>query len=319
MAHGVISSLVPALHLTGTFQDWSEGEERLKQSRRNFYDEPLRVNLWPAMWFLQEISNGPRTGGGIVLIAVLTKNRFLMKAIATRSVQSGDLAARHFETTVDLIRHMLHREAIDLVVVDADTHLDAIGRLSTWKESQGRKDFAILVIGQLLRPEFIARALELGGDDFVTGTFDIDEFAVRAARCHSRLNTSAAQAFRVELANYVLDKHLQRVTLDGTTLLLSPQEFELAWLFFSHPGVLISRLRIAAVIWQSNAMQNDSALGKQIHRLRGKLRIGKDGPVVLRAVYLSGYRLEVVDNGWTARDVQVSTIADCLPTCKYHC
>jgi DNA-binding response OmpR family regulator len=216
-----------------------------------------------------------------------------MKAIASRSVQSGDPAARHFETVVDLIRHMLHREAIDLVVVDADTHLEAIARLSAWKASQGREDFAILVVGQLLRPEFIARALELGGDDIVTGAFDIDEFAVRAARCLARLNTSAAEAFRVELARYVLDKHLQRVTLDGAMLLLTAKEFELAWLFFSHPGVLISRPRIAAEIGQTNAIDNGAALGKQIHRLRGKLRMEKGGPVALRAVYLSGYRLEV--------------------------
>jgi DNA-binding response OmpR family regulator len=219
-----------------------------------------------------------------------------MKAIAERSVQSGDPAVRHFETAVDLIRHMLHREAIDLVVVDADTHLDAVARLSAWKASQGREDFSILVVGQLLRPELMARALELGGDDIVEGAFDIDEFAVRAARCLERLNASVAHAFRFELAGYILDKHTQRVTLDGVTLPLSAHEFELAWLFFSSPGVLISRPRITAEVWRTSAADIGSALGKQMHRLRAKLRIEKGGTVALRAVYSSGYRLDVADD-----------------------
>ncbi|MFM0735985.1 winged helix-turn-helix domain-containing protein [Paraburkholderia xenovorans] len=241
-----------------------------------------------------------------------------MKAIAARLVQSGEPAARHFETTVDLTRHMLHREAIDLVVVDADTHLDAIARLSAWKTSQGRKDFAILVVAQLLRPEFMARALELGGDDIVAGAFDIDEFVARAARCLARLNATATQTFRIELAGYALDRRTQRVTLDGLTLLLTAQEFELAWLFFSSPGVLISRPRLAAEIWQASAADIGYALGKQIHKLRGKLRLEKGGAVALRAVYSSGYRLEVSGDDRSDRPSAELTFTSFLPTGTYR-
>ncbi len=242
---------------------------------------------------LHELTGDPQTGGSVVLVAVLSKNRNLMTTFVAQSTKIGGFNARQFVTTVDLIRHMLYREAIDLVVVDADTHLDAIARLSAWKASQRRKDFAILVVAPLLRPDVMARALELGGDDIIAGTFDINEFATRAARCLARLNSRTTQVFRIERGGYVLDRCSQCVMLDGVTLLLTAQEFKLAWLFFSAPGVLISRPRIAAEVWHAPLADVGYELSKRIHKLRRKLRFEKGGAIGLRAMYSTGYRLEV--------------------------
>ncbi len=248
-----------------------------------------------------------------MLAAVLTKNRKLMTAIAARSAHCGGAAARQFDTVVDLIRHMLHSEAIDLVVVDADTHLDAVARLSAWKASQGREDFAVLVVAQLLRPERMAHALESGCDDIVAGAFNIDEFDARAARCLARLGAGATRTLRLEIAGYVLDRHTQSVTLDGASLPLNEQDFKLAWLFFLNPGVLIGRPRIAAEIGQASVADIGATLGKLMHRLRARLKIEKGGAVGLRAVYSAGYRLEVDDGDHRSRCRQRSSLPYAIP------
>jgi DNA-binding response OmpR family regulator len=247
-----------------------------------------------------------------VRAAVLTRSRFLVGAIANVSVHAGHPAARQFDSVVDVIRHMLLREAIDIVVVDADTHLDAIARLSAWRASQGRKDFAILAVGQMLRPEQMARALDLGSDDVVSGAFKTGEFVERAARCLARLDTSGNNDSRLELAGYILDRTTRSITLRDAPLQLRDHEFELSWLFFSNPGVLISRPRIATEIWHKSAAEIGSGLGKQIHRLRGKLKIEREGPIALRAVYSSGYRLEISDDNADEGSVKA------LPAASQH-
>jgi DNA-binding response OmpR family regulator len=247
-----------------------------------------------------------------VLAAVLSNNRLLTESISNALQQSGNPLARCFESPVDLIRHMLHREAIDVVVIDADTHIGAVARLSAWRSSQGRKDFAILSITQTLQPEVMSRALELGSDDVVAGVFNRNEFVGRASRCLVRLAANARQMRRIELGGYVLEKDNRRVMLNDVVLPLREHEFGLSWLFFSNPGILISRPRIAAEVWNKSVAEIGNALGKHIHKLRSRLQIGAASPVALRAVYSSGYRLEVVEDTSGAAANQRSSVSTCF-------
>lgn len=223
---------------------------------------------------------------------MLTKSETVKDMISAFATLEDDCQPLHFELRTDLIRHLSSRAAIDVVIVDADEDLDAVGRLASWRACHARTDFAILVIGQFLLPTAMARAFEMGGDDIVVGPFNVGELYARAARCASRLKSQGQDTTQIELGDYVLDQWSQRVTFRGKDVKLTAREFSIAWLFFSSPGALLSRPRIALEIWGQGADQVGRALEQHIYKLRRKLCLTEGESIELKAVYSAGYRLE---------------------------
>lgn len=232
-----------------------------------------------------------------MILAMLTRSETVKDMISGFATLGESCQPLHFELRTDLIRHLSSRQAIDVVIIDADEDLDAVGRLASWRACHARTDFAILVIGQFLRPEAMARAFEMGGDDIVVGPFNVGELYARAARCASRLKSHGQDNTQIELGDYVLDQWSQRVTFRGRDVKLTAREFSIAWLFFSSPGALLSRPRIALEIWGQDADQVGRALEQHIYKLRRKLGLNGGESIELKAVYSAGYRLECAATG----------------------
>lgn len=229
-----------------------------------------------------------------MLIALLTKNPVVQEMTEGFAAMEERCDPLHFHSRTDLIRHLASRAAIDVVIVDADMDLDAVGRIASWRACHARTDFSILVIGQFLQPTAMARAFEMGGDDIAVGPFSVAELYARAARCMARLKTHAQDTTYIELGDYTLDQRSQRATYRGVDARLTAREFAIAWLFFSSPGSLLSRPRIAVEIWGQAADQVGRALEQHIYKLRRKLSLAGSGSAELKAVYASGYRLETM-------------------------
>ena len=229
-----------------------------------------------------------------MLIAVLTRRPAVMAVVSEVAALHADCDVIRFENRLDLIRHLLGRSAVDLVMVDTSTDLDAVSRLSAWRMCHGRSDFAIMVIAHVLPPVETARIFAAGCDDMLLSGFNANELYARACRCVARV-TQQDETF-VELGSYTLDKQAQRVTLDGEEVALTAREFAIAWLFFLNPGVLLSKARIAADVWGSDEVS--ATLGRQIHSLRRKLGLEEGGTMALKAVYSEGYRLEALAPKW---------------------
>ncbi|MGI4858356.1 MAG: response regulator transcription factor [Janthinobacterium lividum] len=223
---------------------------------------------------------------------MLTKNETVRNSISEFVEGEADCHPLFFEQRTDLIRHLTSRTAIDVVVIDADQDLEAVGRIASWRACHARSDFKILVLGQFLSAEAMARAFEMGGDDIVVGHFNVGEVYARAARCVTQLRGQRRETMRIELGDYVMDQLSQRVTHRGEYIKLTAREFAIAWLFFSNPGALLSRPRIAMEIWGQASDQVGRALEQHVYKLRRKLSLLGDTSIELKAVYAAGYRLE---------------------------
>jgi len=232
-----------------------------------------------------------------VIFALLTKNETVRSSISEFVEGEADCQPLYFDLRTDLIRHLTSRAAIDVVVIDADHDLEAVGRIASWRSCHTRSDFKILVLGQFLSGEAMARAFEMGGDDIVVGHFNVGEVYARATRLYTQLRSQKCETTHIELGDYVLDQWSQRVSYRGETIKLTAREFAIAWLFFSSPGALLSRPRIAMEIWGQASDQVGRALEQHIYKLRGKLSLLSNGSVELKAVYAAGYRLEPALSG----------------------
>jgi DNA-binding response OmpR family regulator len=232
-----------------------------------------------------------------VIFALLTKNEAVRHSISEFVDREADCQPLYFGLRTDLIRHLTSRAAIDVVVIDADQDLEAVGRIASWRSCHARSDFKILVLGQFLSAEAMARAFEMGGDDIVVGHFNVGEVYARAARCYTQLRSQKHETTHIELGDYVLDQWSQRASYRGETIKLTAREFAIAWLFFSHPGALLSRPRIAMEIWGQASDQVGRALEQHVYKLRRKLSLFGNDSVELKAVYAAGYRLESAPSG----------------------
>ena len=210
-------------------------------------------------------------------------------AVATEAAASyPDCKVVRFEHRLDLIRHLLSREAVDLVVIDTETDHEAVSRLAAWRACHGRRDFAVMLIAQALPIAELTRLFAVGCDDLLVGAFNAHELYARATHCVRRA-TQRRETF-IELGGYTLDKDAMRVTAGGQEVSLTAREFSMAWLFFLNPGVLLTRPRITAEVWGRTEISR--TLARQIHNLRQKMALDEGGTMALKAVYSEGYRLE---------------------------
>ena len=93
--------------------------------------------------------------------------------------------------------------------------------------------------------------LALGGDDYVTKPFSLDEVLERI-RAVLRRTGRAAPATRVRVAGLELDEDSYEVRRDGILIALTPTEFRLLRFLMLNAGRVLSRGQILDHVWGHN-------------------------------------------------------------------
>ncbi|CAB3772189.1 response regulator transcription factor [Paraburkholderia humisilvae] len=229
-----------------------------------------------------------------MLIAVLSRNPEIVASARAIAEMDADVQIIEARRASDLIRRMTTRAAIDLVIVDAEREFESAEIIASWRACHSRMDFAVVLVGRMVGWRNMARAFELGVDDIVVGNLQLDELYIRSMRCIERTRRHrTALRSRVQLGAYTLDPRTQCIAGSDASVQLTGQEFALASLFFSKPGVLFSRERIAATIWGRAGQDCDRTLEQAVSRLRTKLQRLPDSGLQIKAVYAQGYKLAV--------------------------
>jgi DNA-binding response OmpR family regulator len=229
-----------------------------------------------------------------MLIAVVSRNPEIIASVRSIAGMDADIQIVESRRASDLIRHMTTRAAIDLVIVDAEREFESAEIIASWRACHSRMDFAVMLVGRMVGWRNMARAFESGVDDIVVGNLQLDELYIRSMRCIARSQRHrTAQRSMHQLGAYRLDPQTQCIAGPDVSVQLTGQEFALASLFFSKPGVLFSRERIAATIWGRAGHDCDRTLEQAVSRLRTKLQRLPDSGLQIKAVYAQGYKLAV--------------------------
>jgi two-component system OmpR family response regulator len=133
--------------------------------------------------------------------------------------------------------------------------------------------------------------LTLGGDDYVTKPFSLEEVIARVRAVLRRLaNTSpTTNSARLSFADIELDDDSHEVWKNGEPVLLSPTEFKLLRYFLQNPTRVLSKTQILDHVWHYDFGGDANVVESYISYLRRK--IDTTEPRLLHTIRSVGYVL----------------------------
>ena len=153
---------------------------------------------------------------------------------------------------------------------------------------QDRVDTPIIFLTARDETEDRLRGLTIGGDDYLTKPFSVEELIARVGVILRRSGRSSGST-ALEYEDLVLDDDAHRVTRGGVELTLSPTEYKLLRLLLRHRGRALSRQQILDHVWDFDFDGESTVVETFISTLRRKLDNG--GPALIETVRGIGYRL----------------------------
>jgi two-component system, OmpR family, response regulator len=132
--------------------------------------------------------------------------------------------------------------------------------------------------------------LALGGDDYVTKPFSLDEVLERI-RAVLRRTGRAAPATRLRVSGLELDEDGHEVRRDGTLIALTPTEFRLLRFLMLNAGRVLSKGQILDHVWGHNPAVEGNVVEPCVSYLRRKVDQGE--PRLIHTIRGVGYVLRI--------------------------
>ncbi|MDQ1682873.1 MAG: two-component system, OmpR family, response regulator [Frankiaceae bacterium] len=134
--------------------------------------------------------------------------------------------------------------------------------------------------------------LTLGGDDYVTKPFSLDELVARLRALLRRHGApDSSQSASLTFADIELDDDTHEVVKAGEGVTLSPTEFKLLRYFLLNPGRVLSKAQILDHVWQYDFGGDANIVESYMSMLRRKVDTGD--PRLLHTLRGVGYVLRV--------------------------
>lgn len=114
------------------------------------------------------------------------------------------------------------------------------------------------------------QGLTVGGDDYVTKPFSLDEIIARIKAILRRTIQENEEAV-IETGPIVLDQDTHEVSVDGTPIELSPTEFKLLRYLMQNANRVLSKAQILDHVWEYDFNGDAGIVESYISYLRRKL------------------------------------------------
>jgi two-component system OmpR family response regulator len=132
--------------------------------------------------------------------------------------------------------------------------------------------------------------LTLGGDDFVTKPFSLEEVVARIRALLRRAgNVAATASERLSFGDIELDEDAHEVLKAGEPVNLSPTEFKLLRYFLLNPNRVLSKAQILDHVWHYDFNGDANVVESYVSYLRRK--VDTTEPRLLHTVRGVGYAL----------------------------
>jgi two-component system OmpR family response regulator len=133
--------------------------------------------------------------------------------------------------------------------------------------------------------------LTLGGDDYITKPFSLEELVARVRTILRRAGLSQDGGSKLSFADLELDEDAHEVTRDGRLIELTATEFRLLRYLMLNPRRVLTRPQLLDHVWNYDFGGDARVLETYISYLRKKVDAGK--PPLIHTVRGVGYTLRL--------------------------
>lgn len=168
----------------------------------------------------------------------------------------------------------------DLVLLDVN-----LPDISGWKVKESLGNTPVIYVTARDELGDKIRGLNGGAQDYIVKPFAMEELVARVHVVLRRFQKDE-KLFRLHGTEVFLDSC--QVKVDGETVALTYQEFELLRTLIIHKNIALSRDQLLDMAWGMDFLGDARTVDVHIQRIRKKLHLEND----IKTVYKRGYRLE---------------------------
>ncbi len=141
----------------------------------------------------------------------------------------------------------------------------------------------------------IVMGLDIGGDDYITKPFKLNELISRINALLRRTKISNIEQNQVQSNGIMINLIENRVFKNKGELEVTTAEFRLLCLFMRNPNTVLARDIILNKLWDNNgSFIDDNTLSVYIRRLRCKIEDDSESPKYLLTVRGIGYKWNII-------------------------
>lgn len=193
------------------------------------------------------------------------------------------------------LAHQLHNRQLSLIALNA--RLQSRNALDVLREIRSRSDVPVIMYDDLGSDSVTAIVgLELGADDFISGTLNLAELMARARAVLRRQElgriTGAPLRGGYRFSGWEM-RHAERALIapDGRQIELTKGEYSLLAALLEAPGRSLSRVHLMRATRAHDDIF-DRSVDVQVLRLRKKLAAVAGGEALIKTERGFGYRLD---------------------------
>ena len=139
--------------------------------------------------------------------------------------------------------------------------------------------------------EDIVHGLTIGGDDYMTKPFSLEELVARIRTILRRNGLSEPETSKLVFADLELDEDTREVARAGRPIDLTATEFRLLRYLMANPRRVLTRAQLLDHVWQYDFGGDARVLETYISYLRKKIDV--DEPALIHTVRGVGYSLRL--------------------------
>jgi len=161
--------------------------------------------------------------------------------------------------------------------------IDGLTVLDRWRKEE--RNFPVLVLTSRDSWSDKVAGLDAGADDYLAKPFQTEELIARLRALIRRASGNASS--ELTAGEVRLDTRSGKVTLDGSPVKLTAQEYKLLSYLMHHKGKVVSRTELIEHIYDQDFDRDSNTIEVFVTRIRKKL-----GAEVISTIRGLGYSLE---------------------------